>query len=176
MKEPNITLQFLNECISYSAISGSFIWKKRPASHFKSLRSMNSWNAKYSGGKAGAVTSQGYIAISLNKKLFFSHRLAWFMYYGVWPHQQIDHINRNKQDNSIDNLRDVSPSDNLFNRGFLTNNKSGCNGVSFCNTTKTWCSYFGKKRLGRFKTVEEAIQSRIDYETENISGDEYARN
>ncbi|MBJ8378401.1 HNH endonuclease [Citrobacter cronae] len=172
MKELSLTSEFLNQCLIYCPETGIFRWKKRPENHFKNLRSANAWNARYADKVAGAITHSGYIAISLNNKLFFAHRLAWFMYYGVWPQQQIDHKNRNKQDNSIFNLRDISSSHNHFNRGFLSNNKSGCNGVSYCNNTKTWCSYFGKKRLGRFKTVEEAIQSRIDYEN-NTRVDDY---
>lgn len=173
MKELSLTSEFLNQCLIYCQESGIFRWKKRPENHFKNLRSANAWNARYADKVAGAVTNSGYVAISLNNTLFLAHRLAWFMHYGVWPKQQIDHKNRNKQDNSIFNLRDTSSSNNLFNRGFFSNNKSGCNGVSYCNTTKKWCSYFGKKRLGRFKTVEEAIQSRIDYENNNIRVDDY---
>lgn len=69
------------------------------------------------------VTEQqddGYIwtRITLNKKTrrAFAHRIAWVLYYGHFPSQLIDHINHNRQDNRICNLRDVSPRDNSLNR------------------------------------------------------------
>ncbi|AIX48826.1 hypothetical protein PSNIH1_00390 [Pantoea sp. PSNIH1] len=173
MKELSLTSKFLNECLIYCPETGVFTWKQRPEGHFNNLRSLNAWNARNSNKQAGAITKLGYIAISINNKLFFAHRLAWFMHYGFWPQHQIDHINRNKQDNSIDNLRDVSASQNLFNRGSMSNNTSGINGVGYCKTTKKWCSYFGRKRIGRFGTMEEAIQSRAEFESKNVRIEKY---
>lgn len=71
-----------------------------------------------SGDSKGWVNKNGYVYIStpLGKK-FLAHRLAWLLYYGDWPTGNIDHINRNKSDNRIENLRDVSQSVNLLNHG-----------------------------------------------------------
>ena len=69
-------------------------------------------------GTKGWVNKNGYTYITtpLGKK-FLAHRLAWLLYYGSWPEGNIDHINRDKSDNRIDNLRDVTQSENLLNHG-----------------------------------------------------------
>jgi len=44
---------------------------------------------------------------------WLAHRLAWYLYYGVMPRYEIDHINGDKGDNRIENLREVTPSQNI---------------------------------------------------------------
>lgn len=160
MKEKLLTREYILECLEYRSEDGVFTWKERPLQHFKSKHAHAIWNGRYSGNIAGAVNKAGYIAISINKKLFAAHRLAWIIKFGAWPSEQIDHINRNPSDNRIENLRDVSASQNLFNRGASAKNKSGRVGVGYCARTKSWCSTFGHKRIGRFKNLEDAIESR----------------
>lgn len=58
----------------------------------------------------------GYQKISIDRKTYFAHRVAWLWVYGEWPNGQIDHINRNKSDNRIENLRVVSQSENAQNK------------------------------------------------------------
>lgn len=176
MKEDLLTREYAIECLDYNSDTGIFLWKERPIEHFKSYLAFRVWNGKYSGKVAGAINEKGYISISINKTLFQAHRLAWLIHYGSWPHKQIDHINRNPGDNRISNLRDVSSSINLFNRGVASNNKSGKVGVSYCNTTKSWCSTYGHKRIGRFKTLEEAIASRASFEERIMGENDYGKN
>ena len=176
MKECELTKEYINECLSYDANSGFLFWKVRPINHFKTKRAHACWNARYSHMVAGAVNKDGYLSISIDKKIYRAHRLAWFIHYGSWPSKQIDHINRNPSDNRIVNLRDVSPSENLFNRGFATKNTSRRVGVSYCQRTKKWCATFGKKRIGRFSTIEEAIESRVSFEERLLRSVEYAGN
>jgi hypothetical protein len=68
------------------------------------------------GKQAGYVDGQGYISVGYKGKILAAHRLAWILYYGEWPKFEIDHINRNRSDNRIENLRDVSHGKNMLNR------------------------------------------------------------
>lgn len=88
------------------------------------------------------------------------HRLAWFLHYGEWPTCQVDHINGDRHDNRISNLRLASSSENQRNRKRPKNNTSGYKGVSWIEHYQMWqatIKFDGKnKYLGRFDTPEEA--------------------
>ena len=64
----------------------------------------------------GSLDSGGYIKVSVGGKSYQAHRFVWFYVHGVWPDGQIDHINGNKIDNRIENLRVCSASENQQNR------------------------------------------------------------
>jgi hypothetical protein len=69
------------------------------------------------GKRAGASDCcKGYRRIMYESKVYKEHRLAWYFHYGVWPENQIDHINGIKDDNRIENLRDVSQTINMYNK------------------------------------------------------------
>ena len=77
------------------------------------------WKITYKRAKLGATIGNnvnGYLKFRINNEDMLCHRVAWFLYYEKWPEQEIDHINRIKTDNRIKNLRDVSHSENLYNR------------------------------------------------------------
>jgi len=83
------------------------------------------------------------------------------------PDLQVDHINQNKLDNRIENLRCVTQSINLQNRGIQKNNKSGVKNISYDKRYNTWVykkTINGKKNYKRFKTKEEAIKFKDEYE------------
>jgi hypothetical protein len=88
-----------------------------------------------------------------------AHRLAWLWHYGEWP-TQVDHINRVKSDNRIENLRLATNSQNRANTGLRRDNASGQTGVWFDNHRKKWAAEIHwqnqKTRLGRFNTFEAA--------------------
>jgi len=65
---------------------------------------------------SGRADPKGYIVIKIKGRVYFAHRLAWLYIYGEWPSEIIDHINRERDDNRICNLRDVSSSQNNLNR------------------------------------------------------------
>ncbi|MDD0156969.1 HNH endonuclease signature motif containing protein, partial [Shigella flexneri] len=79
------------------------------------------WKKKLSArgavGKVAGTISYGYNAINIDGVRYFAHRLAWLYVYGEWPKQEIDHIDRNRRNNAISNLRDVSRVVNALNVG-----------------------------------------------------------
>ncbi|WP_299996878.1 HNH endonuclease [uncultured Cedecea sp.] len=122
------------------------------------------WNVSRGKARKGKVAgyemANGYIGIFCNKKLFKAHRLAWFFSYGEMPANVIDHINRNKKDNRIENLRLATTAENLQNRGIQKRNKSGIKGVSKRIGRNSWDVSIGVNGksvfLGSFKDIELA--------------------
>lgn len=86
---------------------------------------------------AGSPNNRGYINISINHKLYSAHRLAWLYTYGEWP-TSIDHINNNKLDNRLCNLRQVTHQQNNFNSSIRKNNKTKIKGVSWNKKSNKW--------------------------------------
>ncbi len=104
---------------------------------------------------------KGYISVSVAGRLFAAHRLAWFYVYGEWPVDQLDHINQDKADNRIANLRPASQSQNLANRPRLSHNAIGFKGVRKANKRfQALIGHQGKRLyLGTFDTIEEAARA-----------------
>lgn len=102
--------------------------------------------------------------MNLDGRLYLAHRLAWFYVHGVWPSQQIDHINRCRTDNRLVNLREATSSENCQNRPLQRNSTSGHTGVTWNATLLKWharISLGGKRRhIGWYHTKEEAIKAR----------------
>jgi hypothetical protein len=95
-----ITIELVRQILRYEPDTGNFYWLQ-PRS-----------NAIAIGSIAGTRAGHGYWQISINDRLYRAHRLAWFYVHGVWPTNVLDHVNGDKLDNSILNLRDVSHSAN----------------------------------------------------------------
>jgi hypothetical protein len=74
------------------------------------------WGSKPAGSPLGSLSKFGYHQISVMGRTYTAQRLAWYISHGEWPDGDIDHINRNKTDNRIANLRVLSRSENLKNR------------------------------------------------------------
>jgi hypothetical protein len=102
----------------------------------------------------------GYIVVSVDRKNYREHRLIWLYHYGQFPQNDIDHINWVRDDNRIENLRDVTKSQNKQNSPVQKNNKCGVKGVWLHKQTKKWCASIyvnGKnKYIGSYKSLEEA--------------------
>lgn len=113
-----ITQKEAKEIFDYDPETGDIKWK------------INKGSAK-AGKKAGKINCKGYLVVTINRVYYQGHRLAWLHYYGEWPSFHIDHIDHDKTNNSIKNLRDVSISENMQNQvKAKSNNKSGFLGVS----------------------------------------------
>jgi hypothetical protein len=112
------------------------------------------------GAVAGRIEKNGYIRITIGGKRILAHRLAWAFSHGSWPVAQMDHIDGDRANNRIENLRVVTNGQNGQNKkATARNNKLGLTGVSH----KTKNSYQASihvdgatTHLGSFKTAEEA--------------------
>ena len=114
-----------------------------------------------SGRVAGTINGSGYVQISINRKLFRAHRLAWLYMKGTFPAGLIDHIDGNRTNNSISNLREVSPHQNALNRNMHKRpSASGVKCVNWCQRDHKWLVKFGLKgvyySLGRYEDLELA--------------------
>ena len=106
----------------------------------------------------------GYLFIRVDGTQYLVHRLAWFYTYGTWPEKQIDHRDGIKDNNKIDNLRDVSGSVNQQNMSKpRANNKSGFLGVSRWYTKwQATITTNGKKiHLGVYECPKKASEAYL---------------
>ena len=109
--------------------------------------------------------SHGYLQANYRGNVMLAHRVIIAMQTGEWP-IQVDHINGVRTDNRIHNLRSVTRAENRRNARRPSNNKSGFNGVSWDQVNKRWVvrikTLDGKyANLGRFETIQDAINARI---------------
>ena len=110
--------------------------------------------------------SNGYKYLNIYGKAYRASRVAWLCAHGKWPKNHVDHINGDRTDNRLENLRDVTRTVNNQNihRPFKTN-KLGFLGVDLdkkSNRYRASIRHNGKNRtLGRFKTPEEAHEAYV---------------
>lgn len=113
------------------------------------------------------IAGTGRCTITINKRCISLSRLAWYAMYRYWP-INVDHINGIRHDNRLENLREVTPSENQHNRRLSGANTSGISGVHYYAARKTWKAgiTINSKfiHLGSFKTKEEAVKARKDAE------------
>jgi hypothetical protein len=161
-----ITPELVREFLDYDPSSGDFIYKFRSADSFtdfhqSSERKAKSYNTRYGGKTPYYSFVDGYAYISLQNQKCKAHRLAWMHVYGDIPQGiEIDHINGNKSDNRISNLRLATRSENCRNSKLSPLNTSGSKGVSWNKARNKWTAQIKingrQKHLGVFKNVEDA--------------------
>lgn len=153
----------LRDFLDFDHESGLFVWRKKPSIGVNA------------GDSAGCVTKHGYISIRVKGVSYQAHRLAWLHHYGEWPEHEIDHINGNKADNRIANLRDVSRKENCENQlRPQRHNNSGFLGVSWAKNEKKWkaqINHHGKKMaIGYFDSPEKAHDAYLSVKREIHAG------
>ncbi len=150
------------QALSYDPETGLFTWNKRPITHFASRKGMMIWNSKYPGRIAGCNDGHGYIKIKIFNRDFLGHRLAWYFTHGEWG-DCIDHLDGNRANNKISNLRSVSRAVNQKNQKIHISNTSGHTGVTRakCGKWKAFIRVDGKQmHLGLFWQKDDAIRCR----------------
>jgi hypothetical protein len=148
-KDKLISQEYLKSIFKYEPETGNLV-------RIKYL----SPNAKV-GNIAGCLCKKtGYIIVSVKDKTYPLHRIVWMYLYGKFPKEQIDHINCNRSDNRLINLREATNQENQRNKKLRSDNKSGYIGVSWFNRDSKWKADIridGKtKHLGYYDTPEEA--------------------
>lgn len=157
VKKIVITQERLKELFNYDG--RDLIWRAKvsPMSHINI------------GDVAGCVEAKGYRSIGVGNKSYKAHRLIWFWHHGKDPTDQIDHINQDKLDNRIENLREASNQENCKNRKINPRNTSGITGVSWHKWHEKWAACVkvsGKLiHIGYFETFDLAVSARKAAET-----------
>ena len=132
------------------------------------LRKFKGGTTRVAGGKR---QSDGYVKIGFNGKEYPAHRLIWWLVYGSLPDRFIDHINGDKGDNRLANLRLATDAENKRNVGMRRHNTSGFKGVSWDKVNNRWLAHAtlnGRgKYLGRYRTREEAAEAYRRFAAEN---------
>lgn len=142
-----LTADHLRSILDYDPETGRFIWLVRASAKV------------WPGQVAGSCNPRGYRRISFEKTTYLAHRLAWLYVHGKWPKGLMDHINGDRDDNRLVNLRVVNAKQNCWNRCARKNSRSGLKGAYY-HSKNLWFSSVeteGKvKLLGYFRTPEAA--------------------
>ena len=157
-----ITQEYLNSLFEYK--DGNLFWK------------ISKGNRK-AGDLCGNFNSNGYSQIKLNSSIVKTHRVIFAMHNGFMP-KIVDHIDGNKANNKIENLREATSSQNNLNAKIRKDNKIGIKGISFCKHHKKFrvsMNVYGKiKSLGYFKDLE--LADLVSNEARNKYHKEFANN
>jgi hypothetical protein len=148
MSQQHLTADRLRATFSYDAATGLF------------TRLISRGNRR-AGHVQTSLRNDGYNGFAIDKKLYLAHRLAWLYVYGRWPDGTIDHINRNKSDNRIENLREVTQAENLQNTIARIDCSSGLKGVQLRRGRWNARITVGQKRthIGTFNSPEAAAKA-----------------
>lgn len=122
-----ITQERLKELFDYQ--DGQLIWKVKKAQCVK-IGTAAGWANR-------DVHGQQYINVEIDNKSYKVHRLVFMYHHGYFP-SRIDHIDGNRFNNKIENLREVTASQNAQNSKFRKSNTSGHKNVSFDKRNKRW--------------------------------------
>ena len=158
--------EVLRQLLRYEPETGKLFWLPRPRHMFPNDNIHRAWNTKYADQETMVDRSgKNYLRGRIEGQTYMAHRVIWAIYYGAWPSMQIDHIDRDRTNNRIANLRDVSCVVNSRNRGMPITNVSGVVGVRKIPGTGRYRVEIGgggNKRVcvGNYATVREAAIAR----------------
>lgn len=155
MVYPIATIERLHELLTYDPETGLFRWRVSVGQRARP------------GSLAGTKNRKSYCGIKIDRRIYPAHRIAWAFCFGVWPTGEIDHINGDRNDNRIANLRDVPKAVNVQNQRFASsNNKSRFLGVSKVANHKAWYARIHANGrsiyLGSFNTPEQAHECYLE--------------
>jgi hypothetical protein len=157
-------------------MTGEFKWLPLPECWFATLRSYSIYHSRNCGKIAGNVKPTGYRLIFFRGKSYKAHRLAWLYMTGNQPQGEIDHIDGNRDNNTWGNLREVTKSQNCFNRSNRVNSKSKYKGVYRHSGGKYQATITVEGKRTHLGTFETEIEAAVKYnEAALIHHGEHAR-
>ena len=116
-----VTQDVLKFFLHYSPLTGTFTWVHKV--------SISTMVGSVAGSVTGGLPDGGYVDIMLFGKPYKAHRLAWLYTHGAFPDKQIDHIDHNRANNCISNLRQATQHTNMKNKSMYITNTTGYSGV-----------------------------------------------
>ena len=153
----NIKMQDLNELRqmlldAFEYRDGHLYWKKK-----KYVRKPKS--------PVGRLNKGGYRNVTLNYKCYYAHRITFLMHHGYLP-KFVDHIDGNKDNNKIENLRAATQSENLHNSKRNKRSTTGHKGVKWSKQKQKFIgivrSNYKEYYAGAYNTIEEAAKATIE--------------
>ena len=157
-----------NRCVVFRLMKNSLPKTRRVS--VEMLRSEFEYNPetgelrRKDGRSAARPMSRGYLNVYFGGKTYKAHIVSWAIYHGRYPKNLLDHINGNKTDNRIENLREANAYQNTRNAKRRSDNTSGIKGVYFHSQSGKWtaCIRTGGRQitLGRFSDINEAAKVR----------------
>lgn len=146
--------------LKYDPDAGKLFWLQRDRSFFTCNGSFLRFNKSFACKEAfTSIDGRGYKSGRIFDKTYHGHRVAWAAHYGEWP-LVVDHINGDRRDNRIINLRNVTKAENALRKA----KNDGEAGVSFCKKRKLWRARvtfkYNEKHLGYFEDKQDALSAR----------------
>lgn len=157
---PDITPELCRQLLRYEAKTGKLFWLPRGEIAF---------DRYYAGREAFTADFRGYKVGGIYYRRQYAHRVVFAIHHGKWPEGEIDHINGNRSDNRIENLRDATSTMNRRNAARRSNNTSGFTGVKWSEPSRKWQVTAGSKAngtyvyLGTYASKADAIEARKEY-------------
>lgn len=163
---PSLTPDELRQLLTFNPDTGKLFWKERPVELFKHSGSWTAehfcsrWNSRFANKEAFiSINSGGYHQGRIHYRLHVAHRVIWAMYHDEWPKDEIDHINGNRRDNRVVNLREVNRVQNQQNMRMHSRNSSGFTGVSWSKKNACWRVMIQRRYIGQFSSLHEAVEA-----------------
>lgn len=152
-----LTHRMLLETFWYDYVNGGLIWRERKGLKGKA----KTFNTRFANTKAGNKLHTGYVAINHHGVDFLEHQLVFFYFYGYVP-EIIDHVDTKRDNNRIENLREATVSQNMWNTPGNKHKKSGLPKGVFHhgNNGRFKAQIMANRKLytkGGFVTVEDAV-------------------
>jgi hypothetical protein len=156
-----LTAEEARRILDYNPETGDLVWK---------IRLSRVKPGDIAGCARGNGVGKNYRAVRVQREAYLAHRLVWLIVTGEWPVGHIDHHDGDGMNNAWVNLRDVTRQENCKNVRRRIDNTAGATGVSWDQSRNRFSAYIGVDRkvrkLGRFKTFEEAVVARKAAEIE----------